>query len=191
MGKTKPASLIAEAISAGIKDIGENYLQEALDKQSAVSGEARWHFLGHLQSNKSGAAIMHFDVIQSLDSIRLAHRLSRQAQTAGKTQKVLLEVHLGDEISKFGFVPAEVLDTAAEIGALPGLDVQGLMGIAPGDQEPRPYFAQLRRLFEALPAENRITLSMGMTNDFETAIAEGTTMIRIGTAIFGRRTSSE
>ena len=189
--KKQPASAIQDALAAGIGDIGENYVQEALSKRSDLgseaSGAARWHLLGHLQTNKVKLAAPYFDVIQSVDSLRVAQALSRQAVADGKLQAVLLQVHLGSEETKFGLPPEEALDAAAQVAALDGLDLQGLMGIAPFGVDSRPYFAALRRLFDQLPVGQRRTLSMGMTGDFESAIEEGATMVRIGTAIFGQR----
>ncbi len=189
--KRQPASAVHAAVAAGVTDIGENYVQEAQAKREALGHSEgdllRWHLIGHLQSNKAAPAVSTFDLIQSVDSLRLAQALARQAQNAGKTQDVLLQVHLGDETSKTGLPPERVLDVAAEAAGLAGLNVRGLMGIAPLAGDPRPHFASLRRLFEQLPPENRQTLSMGMTGDFETAIAEGATMVRVGTAIFGPR----
>jgi pyridoxal phosphate enzyme (YggS family) len=184
--KKKPAESVREALATGLLDIGENYVQEAAEKRTLVVG-GRWHLMGHLQSNKARAAIETFDLIQSLDSVKLARTLNRHAQDLGKVQNVLLQVHLGDEETKTGLPPAEALDAAAEATSLANLNLRGLMAIAPGSSDPRPYFRQLRQLFERLPAQNRAILSMGMSSDFETAIEEGSTMIRVGTAIFGAR----
>ena len=189
--KHQPISAIHAALAAGVTDIGENYVQEALAKRgetdAAGAAPLHRHLIGHLQSNKAKQAVAAFDLIQSVDSLKLARVLAGHAQAAGKTQSVLFQVHLGDEVTKTGFPSEAVLAVAAEAAALHGLDVQGLMGIAPGAGDPRPHFAALRRLFEQLPPANRRTLSMGMTGDFEAAIAEGATMVRIGTAIFGVR----
>ncbi len=185
--KKQPASAVAEALAAGATDIGENYVQEAAEKRAEVGG-GRWHLLGHLQGNKAKLAVSLFDLIQSVDSIKLARTLGGHAQGVGKTQDVLLQVHLGDEATKTGLPPEGARDAAQEIAAVPGISLCGLMGIAPGGVDPRPHFRDLRRLFEALPAENRRTLSMGMSGDFEAALEEGATMIRVGTAIFGART---
>ncbi|MDQ2800844.1 MAG: alanine racemase, partial [Armatimonadota bacterium] len=118
---------------------------------------------------------------------KLAPALSRHAVELGKTQKILLQVHLGREATKFGLPPEQIAEVAAETAALPGIALQGLMGIAPNGEDARPFFRQLRRLFEALPAPSQQILSMGMTGDFETAIEEGATLVRIGTALFGAR----
>lgn len=184
--KKQSVDAILEVLSAGATDIGENYVQEAADKRESVLS-ARWHLLGHLQSNKAKVAVALFDLVQSVDSLKLARALGVQAQSSGKEQKILLQVHLGDEETKFGLLPETVADSAAEIAELPGVTLQGLMGIAPNGVEARPYFQQLRAIFEALPAKNAQILSMGMTGDFESAIEEGATLIRIGTAIFGPR----
>ena len=184
--KKQSMAAIMEVLSAGATDIGENYVQEAADKRESVLS-ARWHLLGHLQSNKAKVAVALFDLVQSVDSLKLARALGVQAQASGKEQKILLQVHLGDEETKFGLLPETVADSAAEIAELPGVTLQGLMGIAPNGVEARPYFQQLRAIFEALPAKNAQILSMGMTGDFESAIEEGATLIRIGTAIFGPR----
>ena len=189
--KRQPAAAVLEVLAAGVSDLGENYVQEAAEKRGLIWPSqitaARWHLMGHLQSNKAKTAVSLFDLIQSVDSVKLARELGKQAVAAGKTPDVLLQVHLGDEATKSGVAPDQALDAAAEMAVIPGLRLTGLMGIAPNGQEARPYFQELHRLFERLPAPNRQTLSMGMTNDFETAIEEGATMIRVGTAIFGPR----
>lgn len=184
--KKQPVSAVLEALSAGATDLGENYVQEAADKREQIAS-GRWHLLGHLQSNKAKDAIALFDLIQSVESVKLARAIGTHAQAVGKTQAVLLQVHLGEEATKFGLLPETVRDAAAEIATIPGITLCGLMGIAPFGVEARPYFRQLRELLEALPAAHRQMLSMGMTGDFETAIEEGATLIRIGTAIFGPR----
>jgi pyridoxal phosphate enzyme (YggS family) len=190
--KRQPIQILQEVLNAGAADMGENYVQEAQAKREALgisseNGLPRWHLIGHLQSNKAKQSVALFDLIQSVDSLKLAQALAHQSLHQEKAQAVLIQVHLGDEETKTGLAPEVALDVISEIAALPGLDVQGLMGIAPGIGDPRPHFAFLRRLFERLPPVNRRTLSMGMTGDFETAIAEGATMVRIGTAIFGPR----
>ncbi|MBV9852557.1 MAG: YggS family pyridoxal phosphate-dependent enzyme [Armatimonadetes bacterium] len=189
--KRHPAQAIREALAAGVRDIGESYVQEARMKRDGLAPDEReairWHLLGHLQSNKARQAVPLFDLIQSVDSLRLAQSLARQAQHLGRTLPVLLQVHLGDEETKFGLPLDAALDAAAQVAALDGLDLQGLMGIAPFGGDPRSHFAAMRRLFERLPPSHRRTLSLGMTGDFETAIEEGATMVRIGTAIFGPR----
>ncbi len=182
--KKKPASAVVEALAAGVLDVGENYVQEAALKREQVPG-GRWHLLGHLQSNKAKLAVSLFDLIESVDSVKLAQALSRQSDE--KHQEILVQVHLGDEESKSGFAPEQALDAAAEIAELPNLRLLGLMAIAPNGTDPRPYFQQIKRLFDRLPAQHRHILSLGMSGDFEAAIEEGATSVRVGTAIFGAR----
>ena len=186
--KRQPPEVVAAARAAGLTDVGENYVQEAQDKRAALDQwDVRWHLLGHLQSNKAKAAVQTFDLVQSVDSVSLARTLGRHAGEAGTVQPVLLQVHLGTEESKFGLPPEEALDGAAQVKEMPGVEIRGLMGIAPQGEDPRPHFRLLRGLFDRLPAPARQILSMGMTTDFETAIEEGATLIRIGTALFGPR----
>ncbi|MGI4789070.1 MAG: YggS family pyridoxal phosphate-dependent enzyme [Janthinobacterium lividum] len=184
--KKKPASAIVEALAAGITDVGENYVQEAAEKRASITN-GRWHLMGHLQSNKAKLAVSLFDLIQSVDSVKLAAEIGKQS--AEKPQEILLQVHLGDEETKTGFAPNITLDVAAEIAAIINVSLCGLMGIAPNGVDPRPYFQQLKQLFDQLPPENRQILSMGMSGDFVAAIQEGATMVRVGTAIFGARDS--
>lgn len=185
--KKQPASAVAEALAAGAGDLGENYVQEASEKRAEIES-GRWHLLGHLQGNKAKVAVSLFDLIQSVDGVKLAQTLGRHAQAADTTQDILLQVHLGDEATKTGLPPELLRDAAAEIAAIDGIALRGLMGIAPFGVDPRSHFRDLRRLFETLPPENRLVLSMGMSGDFEAAIGEGATMVRVGTAIFGART---
>jgi len=189
-GVTPPR--IEAALDAGLRDFGENRVQEAEAHAAALgarAAQATWHFIGHLQTNKVAAALKLFAIIHSVDSLRLAEQLSRRAsdqRAAGQDRlRILLEVNIAGEASKFGFTPAEVGEAVACAGALPGLDLAGLMTVAPvrDDAEAvRPVFRQLRELARA----NGLTeLSMGMTDDFEVAIEEGATMVRVGRAIFG------
>ena len=182
--KKQPVSAVAEALAAGVADIGENYVQEGAAKQAALA-QGCWHLLGHLQSNKAKAAVGAFDLIQSVDSVKLAQVVAAQAQAHGKRQNILLQVYLGDEATKSGIPPAQVNDIWAEAALQPTLNVLGLMGIAPNGVDPRPFFRELRGIFEGLPGKRPGILSMGMSGDFETAIEEGATMVRVGTAIFG------
>lgn len=184
--KRQPAASVSEALAAGALDFGENYVQEAADKRGGVQG-GRWHLMGHLQSNKAKQAVSLFDMVQSVDGVKLARTLGRYAQEQGKTQDILIQVLLGDEETKSGLAPDMVAEAVAELAALAGVSLHGLMGIAPLVGDPRPHFRHLRRLFEALPADNQRVLSMGMSGDFESAIEEGATMVRVGTAIFGTR----
>ena len=188
--KTVPVERIREAAAAGQVDFGENYYQEAREKLPLFGPEVRWHFIGHLQSNKAGYVAGRFALIQSVDSVGLARKLGAAAQAAGTVQPILIEVKLDEEATKFGIDPERALELAAEAAELPGLALQGLMGMASFTADKsvvRAQFAKLRSLFDRLPAAQKLVLSMGMTGDFEPAIEEGSTMVRIGTAIFGAR----
>lgn len=186
VSKTFPASDVESAIEAGMTDVGENKVQEARDKKPSVSPAARWHLIGHLQSNKAKDAVRLFDVIQTIDSLALAERVARFAEAAGKTQDVLLQVNVGDEEQKSGADEAEVAEIVRGMKAMAPLRLRGLMTIPPlGEAEAmRPYFRRLRALRDEHGLEQ---LSMGMTDDFEVAIEEGATIIRVGRAIFGKR----
>lgn len=189
--KTVPPELIAQALAAGLTVFGESRLQEARAKIPAVASRARWHLVGHLQTNKVRDAVALFELIHSVDSVRLATEIDKWASRIGKTQAVLLEVNVSGEARKFGFRPEELPAALAEISRLPRVEVQGLMTIAPFVADPeqaRPCFRRLRELRDALRLRH---LSMGMSNDFEVAVAEGATLVRIGTAIFGERTRHE
>jgi pyridoxal phosphate enzyme (YggS family) len=186
VSKTFPAADVDHAIAAGMTDIGENKVQETRDKKPLVTGPARWHLIGHLQSNKAKDAVRLFDVIQAVDSIELAERIARAAESAGKRQDVLLQVNIGRELQKSGAAPDSVPELARRIAAIPSLHLTGLMAIPPaGEAEAmRPYFRELRAMRDDLGLTE---LSMGMTDDFEVAIEEGATIIRVGRAIFGSR----
>lgn len=186
--KTFPAGSLIAAVRAGLNDIGENRVQEAAAKAPEVAAAGlrpQWHLIGHLQTNKVKAALELFDIIHSVDSIHLAESLNRHAQ---RPITILLEVNVGSELSKFGFSPSEVPAAAERIARLPNLQLKGLMTVAPlveNPEEVRPVFRQLRELRDALGLRE---LSMGMSADYEVAIGEGATMVRIGRAIFGQRT---
>ena len=186
VSKTFPADLIDEAIAAGIGEVGENRVQEARDKKPLVRGSARWHLIGHLQTNKAKDAVKLFDVIQAVDSLDLAEKLARAAEAQGRRQDVMLQVNIGDEAQKSGIAPSDVDSIAKQVAVLVSLRVIGLMAIPPVavPDESRPYFRELRSMRDALGLQH---LSMGMSEDFEAAIEEGSTMIRIGRAIFGSR----
>lgn len=188
--KTVEIPLIQEAIDAGITDIGENYVQDAVRKFEVIGSTVRWHMVGHLQSNKARHAVRIFDSIQSVDGVTLAKEIGRRSIAIGKRLEVLIEVNISGEMSKFGVQPEEVMAVCEQVAQTPGIALQGLMGIAPFTDDTkvvRESFASLRYLWERLPRENRVWLSMGMTSDFEIAIEEGSNMVRIGTAIFGPR----
>jgi pyridoxal phosphate enzyme (YggS family) len=198
--KTFPAAAVIEAIHDGQFAFGENYLQEALDKMRQVdealgsdaSRRREWHFIGPIQSNKTRAIAAHFDWVHSVDRLKTAERLSAQRESTREPLNVLIEVNLDGEASKSGVEPDDVFDLARAIIGLPNLRLRGLMTVpAPRDDpvEQRAVFARLRRLRDELnlhgmPCEH---LSMGMSADLEAAIAEGATMVRVGTAIFGAR----
>ncbi len=193
--KTRTPQEIAAAYRAGVRHFGENRVEEAEAKVPDLDlPGVKWHMVGHLQRRKARRAVHLFDIIHSLDSVRLARRLDRLAAEAGKTLPVLIEVNVSGEESKYGFSPAELDEAVAQIVVLPHLYVEGLMTvafIAADPEEVRPVFAGLRRLRDRLrerfPQGGWEHLSMGMTDDFEVAIEEGATMVRIGRAIFGPR----
>jgi PLP dependent protein len=186
VSKTFPAADVDYAIAAGMTDVGENKVQEARDKRPSVSGSARWHLIGHLQSNKAKDAVRLFDVIQTVDSVELAEKLARAATAAGKRQEILLQVNIGGEEQKSGATPETVAGLARRMADFPSIHVAGLMAIPPAGQaeEMRVYFRELRAMRDDLGLRE---LSMGMTDDFEVAIEEGATIIRVGRAIFGSR----
>lgn len=185
VSKTKPAEMVRAALQAGVQDIGENYVQEAVAKRAAVAEPACWHLIGHLQRNKVARALDTFDVVQTVDSAALGEAVARRAEARGRPARVLIEVNVGGEASKNGVAP----DALAELlGRLrdPQLVVEGLMTVPPPGPpaRTREYFRQLRALRDAAGLRE---LSMGMSDDFEIAIEEGSTMVRVGRAIFGDR----
>jgi len=182
---------IEQALAAGVTAFGENKVQEAKQKMPLVSGRAHWQFLGHLQGNKARDAVELFELIHSVDSVKLAAELNKWAERAGKTQPILLEINVAGEASKFGLKPADLLNALDGISKFPRLEVRGLMTIPPSLEDlkkVRPYFRHLRELRDTLGLRE---LSMGMSHDFEAAIEEGATIVRIGTAIFGERKQYE
>jgi pyridoxal phosphate enzyme (YggS family) len=192
VSKTVPVDVVREALAAGVTILGENRVQEARDKIAALSGLATWHLVGHLQTNKAKLAVQLFDLIHSLDSPRLAEALDRSGQQAGRVVRCLVEVNLGGEESKSGTTEEGVRPLLGAAARLAHLRIEGLMTVPPFLPDPeqvRPFFRRLRSLRDTLAGEGfRLAeLSMGMTHDFEVAIEEGATMVRIGTAIFGPR----
>jgi pyridoxal phosphate enzyme (YggS family) len=193
VSKTRPAAAVEAALEAGQRDFGENYVQEALGKMAPLAGRgAVWHFIGHLQGNKAKDVARHFDWVHGVDRLRVAELLSRARPPQLAPLQVCVQVNISAEATKSGVAPGEALDLARRVAALPGLRLRGLMGMASptGDvARQRAEFAMLRREFEALRAAGLEvdTLSMGMTHDFPAALAEGATMLLIGTAIFGER----
>jgi pyridoxal phosphate enzyme (YggS family) len=193
VSKTQPLARILEAHDAGLAVFGENYLQEAAEKIQAMP-DAEWHLIGKLQGNKVRKAVSLFSWIQTADSAKRLSEISRCAVEAGRTVPVLLEVNIGAEDSKAGLSPRDLRAVVESSRELPGLQVRGLMAIPPYAEDPeasRPHFAGLRGLRDGLSRElpwaDLRELSMGMSNDFEAAIEEGATMVRVGTAIFGSR----
>ncbi len=185
--KTHPPETVAAAVAAGLPDAGENRVQEArgkIETLRAAGVTPRWHLIGHLQRNKVKAAIGLFDILHSVDSIALAEATSRNAE---RPVRVLLEVNVANDPAKFGFAVPEVDDAAARVRELPNVELIGLMTVAPQVDDPedvRPVFRRLRELGDSLGLAE---LSMGMTDDFEVAVEEGATMVRVGRAIFGER----
>ncbi|OOV87290.1 YggS family pyridoxal phosphate-dependent enzyme [Oceanospirillum linum] len=193
VSKTKPAELLRAAYDAGQRDFGENYLQESLDKQQELADlDINWHFIGPIQSNKTRAIAENFQWVHSVDRLKIARRLSEQRPTDLPPLNICLQVNISAEESKSGITVEKLPELARDVATLPNLNLRGLMAIpAPADTlaAQREPLAGLRRAMEALKAEHPQldTLSMGMSGDLEAAIAEGSTMVRIGTAIFGAR----
>lgn len=187
VSKTMDAERVRMAVAAGVAALGENRVQEAREKIEAIGHPVPWHLIGGLQTNKARDAARLFDWIHSVDRLELAQELSRRAHGAGRSVNILLQVNLGDEPQKGGVAPAETKRLCEAVTGLPGLRVRGLMAIPPAvptPEETRPHFRTLRELRDGLGLEH---LSMGMSADYEVAIEEGATMVRVGTAIFGPR----
>jgi PLP dependent protein len=195
VAKTKPVEMIEQAVAAGATDIGENYVQEAAEKIPRVVAPATWHLIGHLQRNKAARAVELFQLIHTLDSVAFGEVLARHAERRAQQVRVLIEVNIGGEATKRGVAAADVATLLAKLAHQQWLVIDGLMAIPPPDasaESARPYFRGLRELRDRLrndaPANAPLReLSMGMTDDFELAIEEGATMVRIGRAIFGER----
>lgn len=193
VSKTHPPETICEAVAAGHFLFGENKVQEAKAKIPLSPGKARWQFIGHLQSNKVRDAVELFEMIQGVDSLAIAREISRRAEQASKTMPILIEVNVAGEASKFGYAPEKLLVELKDLNALPRVQIHGLMAIppyAPAAENARPYFKKLSAL--KMECENLLGaplphLSMGMSGDFEVAIEEGSTLVRVGTALFGER----
>ena len=195
VSKTQPAAAIEAALAAGQQLFGENYVQEFAAKVEEVQGPVEWHFIGALQSNKVKYLAGKVTLIHSVDRLSLAAEISRQWQKLGRDADILLQVNLGGEESKSGTDESGLIELARQVTALPGLQVRGLMALPPWEEDPeavRPHFRRLRELAEnlaglGLPNLEMRELSMGMSHDFEVAIEEGATLVRVGTAIFGAR----
>lgn len=194
VSKTHPPESVRDALAAGQQVFGESRVQEAKAKISQVGGRARWHFIGHLQKNKIRQALPLFDLLHGVDSLDLAKDIHRIAGETGAQPRVLLEVNVAGEATKFGFTPEKLRAQVEELLTLNRLTIEGLMCIPPPQPKPdmaRRYFVTLRELRDRLEQEFRVglpELSMGMSSDFPVAIEEGATLVRVGTAIFGERT---
>ncbi len=196
VSKTMPAERVRRAVEAGVRILGENYVQEARDKYAQLADlSVSWHFIGHLQTNKAKYVVRMFDLVHSVDSLKLACELDRQAARRERVQPVLIQVNISREESKSGVATEQIEPLVREVAVLKHLELQGLMTMPPFFDQPeraRPYFrklAELARRIESLniPRVSMKELSMGMSGDFEVAIEEGATLVRVGTAIFGAR----
>ena len=193
--KSRKPEEILEAIEAGVKIVGENYVQEAERAYELIANKAKWHFIGYLQKNKVKKAVKIFDMIETVDSFELAKEIDKRCAQIGKVMSVLIEVNIGREEQKTGVLPENTEQLAKEISALPNIRLIGLMTMGPlsGDPEDsRPYFVAMKKLFEEmkklnLPNTEMKYLSMGMTNSYQIAPEEGANIVRIGTKIFGER----
>jgi len=193
--KTRTPEEILQAVEAGVRIFGENYVQEALAAINVVGHRAKWHFIGHLQRNKVKKAVEIFDMIETVDSLELAREIEKRCGQQEKIMSVLIEINSGKEPQKFGVLPEDAEELIRKISALKNIKIQGLMTMGPmfGDPEnARPYFVETRKLFERvkglnLPEVEMKHLSMGMTNSYQVAIEEGANIVRIGTKIFGPR----
>ncbi|MDD3139274.1 MAG: YggS family pyridoxal phosphate-dependent enzyme [Lachnospiraceae bacterium] len=198
VSKTKPAAMIQELYEIGIRYYGENKVQELADKYELLPKDIHWHMIGHLQRNKIKYIIDKVDLIHSVDSLRLAEAINLEAAKKNCIVNILIEVNMAKEESKFGFMPEDVLENVEMISRLPNIYIKGLMTIAPyveNQEENRIHFANLRKLSVDIMEKNIDNvnvnvLSMGMSNDYEVAIEEGATMVRVGTALFGERNYS-
>lgn len=201
VSKMVDVGLVRQAVEAGLRDFGENRVQEGRDKVLRLRNEipgspVTWHLIGHLQKNKAGTAVELFDLIHSVDSPQLVELINRKAESAGKEQRILIQVKLSDEESKYGITKDNMLPLLELINGMSNVKAEGLMTIPPFFDNPevvRPYFRRLRELRDFAEEEGFMLpeLSMGMSNDFEIAIEEGATIVRVGSAIFGEREKEE
>ena len=195
VSKTKPVEMLQEAYNCGCRDFGENKVQELLDKYDRLPKDIRWHMIGHLQRNKVKYIVDKVYLIHSVDSLRLAEEINKEAAKKGVTVSILVEINVANEESKFGATVGEAISLVEKIAKLPNIVIRGLMTIAPyveNSEENRLYFAKLKQIYVDIIHKNidnvfMKELSMGMTGDYEVAITEGATYIRIGTGIFGER----
>ena len=195
VSKTKPVSMLKEAYDAGARDFGENKVQEIMDKYDKLPSDIRWHMIGHLQTNKVKYIADKVYMIHSVESEKLAIEINKHALKVGRVIPVLVEVNIGNEDSKFGVAPEDVIDFVEKISVYPGLQIQGLMTVAPytpNAEDNRVYFKKMKELSVDITQKNidnvlMNVLSMGMTGDYEVAIEEGANYVRVGTGIFGER----
>jgi pyridoxal phosphate enzyme (YggS family) len=195
VSKTFSSFAVEQAINAGITAFGENYIQEAKEKITAIEKRVEWHMIGHLQTNKAKYAVNLFEYIHSIDRLELAQEINKRAGLINRKINILIEINISGEKTKFGITPSHAAGLIKEISVLENLSIKGLMTMAPyseNSENSRPYFAELRNLQqniinEGIPGIQMENLSMGMTDDFEVAIEEGATIVRIGRAIFGER----
>ena len=190
VSKTRPAENIRVLYDLGHRDFGENYVQELLGKQGALPEDIRWHFIGHLQTNKVRQIAGFVHLIHGVDSVKLLQEINKQGQKLNRRVGCLLQVHIAQEETKFGFDAAELRQLADQLSSFPYAHVKGLMGMATNtdnETQIRTEFAQLRELAGIIPFDNAPILSMGMSNDYAIAIEEGSTMVRIGSLLFGSR----
>lgn len=193
--KTRTPDEVLEAVEAGVKIVGENYVQEAVRVAEVVKGKAQLHFIGHLQKNKVNKAVVLFDMIETVDSLDLAQEIEKHCQKIGKVMPILIEINSGRERQKFGVLPEDVEEVIRRISPLENVRIMGLMTMGPrfgNPEESRPYFIQTRRLYDQVkslnvPGVEMKYLSMGMTNSYRVAIEEGANIVRVGTRIFGER----
>ena len=193
--KTRKPEEIVEAIEAGIRIIGENYVQEAERASEVVGNKVRWHFIGHLQKNKIKKAVLLFDMIETVDSLEIAREIDKRCAQIGKVMPVLIEINSGHEAQKSGVLPENAAQLVKELSVFPNIRVMGLMTMGPrfgNPEDSRPYFVETKKIFDRLkelnlPEIEMKYLSMGMTNSYKVAIEEGANMVRIGTRIFGER----
>jgi len=193
--KTREPEEIVEAIEAGIKIIGENYVQEAERASEVVGNKVRWHFIGHLQRNKVKKAVTLFDMIETVDSVEMAGEIDKRCAQIGKVMPVLIEINSGHEEQKSGVLPENAAQLVKELSVFPNIRIMGLMTMGPrfgNPEDSRPYFVETKKIFDRLkelnlPEIEMRYLSMGMTNSYKVAIEEGANMVRIGTRIFGER----
>ena len=193
--KTRTPEEVLEAVDAGIRIIGENYVQEAETACQAIGRRVRWHMIGHLQSNKVKKAVKIFDMIETVDSVKLAKAINRACAAIGKIMDILIEINSGEELQKTGVMPEDAVSLIKDISGFKNIQIMGLMTMGPfaGDPEDsRPYFQKTKKLFEEikgldLPGVKMEYISMGMSNSYKVALSEGANFVRIGTKIFGKR----